>query len=172
MLPCWCGHRAGGGYRVGGVLATIREGSSPAGCGWWCACRLSDLPTFRLFDLSICWEVGGRRPKGRRGGVVGSGLPRDKRTRRAAGSGASAGGKPGWGCDELTTIRGPPVLGGWWRVPTCQLFDFPTFRLVGKSESWRLGDLAGCERWVVVVYRRGKASVQEGVRKCCRVWDV
>ena len=126
VLPCWC-ERAGAGEEEGlqetlgwwgvgasaegeeeglqgriqgeGVLATIREGSSPAGCGWWCACQLSDLPIFRLFDLSICWEVG-------------------------------------------------------------------------KSESWRVGDLAGCERWVVVVYRRGKASAQEGVRKCCRVWDV
>lgn len=51
----------------------------------------------------------------------------------------------------------------WWCGCVCQLVDFPAFRLFDFLGSWKVGDL---ETW------RGKASAQEGVRKCCRVWDV
>lgn len=85
-------------------------------------------------------------------------------------------GSLGGGVMNCHDTRGLPpslVAGGM-----CQLANFSTFRLfdllgsrkVGDLETWRGG--AGCERRVAVVYRRGKASAQEGVRKCCRVWDV
>ena len=45
----------------------------------------------------------------------------------------------------------------------CQLANFSTFQLFDLLGSRKVGDL---ETW------RGKASTQEGVRKCCRVWDV
>lgn len=51
---------------------------------------LANLSAFRLSDLSICWEVGGTGRRFSRARRF-LGLPRGKRTRRAAGSGASAG---------------------------------------------------------------------------------
>ena len=95
-------------------------------CWWWVVC--ADFSTCRLSGLSICWEVGGVRQI--RGG---GGLPRGKRTRRAAGSGASG---RGWG-GTFGRVSWSPAAGGGWRVPTCRLVGFSTFRLVGKSESWR-----------------------------------
>ena len=44
---------------------------------------------------------------------------------------------------ERLRQMGHPVLVVRVRLPTCRLSSFPTFRLVGKSESRRLGDLAG-----------------------------
>ena len=43
----------GGGYRVRGVLAALREGLP-----YWRVVVCANLPTFRLSSFSTCWEVG------------------------------------------------------------------------------------------------------------------
>ena len=45
---------------------------------------------------------------------------------------------------------------------TCQLSDLPTFRLVGKSETWRVGKLAGQGGGAVVSARGVVAEVRGG----------
>ena len=95
-------------------------------------------------------EVAQRRAAGRGAAASAGGvMNRDDKAgcgRSGVGGLAALAGLPGGvrragggrGCDELATIRGgSAVLGGWWCVPTCQLFDFPAFRLIGKLESWR-----------------------------------
>lgn len=96
---------------------------------------LANLPTCRLVGKSESWRVGGVRA----GGGVSfwfTGGVRERGELQEVGRARSGGvmnrdDKAGCGwCGRCPT-------GGWWRVPTCQLFDFPAFRLVGKLESWR-----------------------------------
>ena len=55
-------------------------------------------------------------------------------------------------------------------MPTCQLFDLPTFRLVGKLASWRGaggagGVIAECSDCIVLSVRVGGFLVYPGVRR-------
>lgn len=100
----------GGGYRVGG-LAAIRGGLQ---C-WW---RLQGAVTALCSDCRVLSAASAGKEVGR---LAALGLPGGK---------AAEGGVM-----KCERYAGGSPASGWWRVPTCQLSDFPTFRLVGKLGS-------------------------------------
>ena len=87
--------------------------------------------------------------------------------------GSSAAGWGGVGC--FSVLPCPALLLVVVCLPTCQLFDFPAFRLVGKLESWRgvAGEMASAgggwrwSGWTVAGQetRGGGGAVYPGVRE-------
>ena len=81
------------------------------------------------------------------------GLPRGKRTRRAAGSGASAGWIRRRAREQEEGLQGGGVsLARRGRLPTCQL--------VGLSICRKVGGMG----------RRGAGGASAAVKRCCRGW--